>query len=95
MTIEIPGVTFDQYSALKEDGGYDVFCLLSNLSLLSATIMAGIDERDFIESVERSGWVGTCPQWIGYLPVVTLPSGDNLSPEQLGFMMETILLAKQ
>jgi hypothetical protein len=81
---------FDLYSLINLDGQIHVDQMLKDLSLLSAAIMAGIEEDDFIVSVSNTGWVGTRPEWNGYLPIVTLPRGSILALDQLGFMLESL-----
>lgn len=81
---------FDQYSVVMKEGEFHVMQILKDLDLNSAAITAGVEQDDFVESVTQTGWCGTCPEWTGYRPVVTLPRGGLLALDQLGFMMEAI-----
>jgi len=52
--------------------------------------LAGVEQDDFVESVSRTGWCGTCPEWTNYKPIVTVPRGAILALDQLGFMLESV-----
>jgi hypothetical protein len=82
---------FDQYSVTAEaNGDFYVEQILKDLDLMAASIMAGVTEQDFIQSVSNTGWCGTLPEWTGWLPVVTVPRGAILALDQLGFMLESL-----
>jgi hypothetical protein len=78
---------FDVYVVVSEHGELDVRKLCSDAGLIAAKAMAGVDDHDFIESVANEGWVGTCPEWTGFLPVVTTPCGAGLGLDQLEFIL--------
>jgi len=81
---------FDSYSVILVGNDYHVAQIGKNLNLMAAQILAGIEETDFIESVTQTGWVGSCPQWTEYMPIVTIPHKGRLALDQLGFMMESM-----
>src|SRR4249920_2380339 len=53
---------FDQYSVIRKDGDFHVEKILSNVCLVGACAMAGVEEYDFIESVAETGWCGSRPE---------------------------------
>ena len=81
---------FDMYSVVICDGEFHVAQLLKDMSLFTASVVAGVTQDDFVESVAHTGWCGTCPEWTGHKPIVTIPRGASLALEQLGFMMESL-----
>lgn len=81
---------FDQYSVAIKDGEFHVMQILKDLDLFAASIVAGVTQDDFVESICYTGWCGTCPEWTNYHPVVTVPRGGILALDQLGFMMESL-----
>jgi hypothetical protein len=86
-----PLLRFDQYTVVwKKSDGWHVTQLFKNLSWLSAEMVAGVEHIDFCMSMEHTGWLGTCPQWCGFKPVVTIPRGESLIPHHLDFIMECI-----
>lgn len=74
---------------------YHVVQLAKDVPTFLAQILAGVDGQDFTESVTNTGWVGTCPQWRNFLPVVTVPKDELLGVDQLDFMMDEIACKKQ
>ena len=85
-----PLLHFDQYSVKRVDGEWHVYQMFKNLSWLGAEIVAGVEHIDFCTSIEHTGWIGSCPEWAGFRPVVTIPRGDKLDIDQMAFMMEEI-----
>ena len=81
---------FDQYSVVIKGSEFHVEQLAKDLPLLIAVILAGIEQYDFVESVSRTGWCGTCPEWTNFKPIVTVPRGGILALDQLGFMLESV-----
>ena len=81
---------FDLYSVIEKENEYHVIQLSKGVPIVVAQILAGVTNQDFVESVANEGWVGTCPQWRKYLPMVVLPKGQRLGMDQLEFMMEEI-----
>lgn len=81
---------FDLYSVTTVEGEYHVAQILKDLDLMSACLVAGVEQDDFVESVCYTGWVGTCPEWTNHRPIVTVPRGGTLALDQLGFMMESL-----
>lgn len=79
---------FDVYVVVSEHGELGVRKLCSDAGLIAAKAMAGVSDTDFIESVANEGWVGTCPEWTGFLPVVTTPTDSGLGLDQLEFILE-------
>jgi|KBSSwiStaDraftv2_1062776.scaffolds.fasta_scaffold145562_4 hypothetical protein len=85
---------FDQYSVVYRHDEFHVEQILKDLDLMAASIMAGVEEDDFIQSVANTGWCGTRPEWVGWLPIVTVPRGAILALDQLGFMLESLEAGK-
>jgi hypothetical protein len=85
-----PILRFDLYSIVFKDKEWHVMQLFKNLSWLADEIVSGTDHVDFCKSVEYTGWVGTCPEWCGFKPVVTVPRGDHLDLEHIEFICEAI-----
>jgi hypothetical protein len=81
---------FDLYSVVMRNNEYGVIQLSKGVPIIVAQILAGVTNRDFVESVVNEGWVGTCPQWRNYMPMVALPRGELLGMDQLEFMLESI-----
>jgi len=81
---------FDLYSVVKRDREFHVIQLSKGVPIVVAQILAGVNNHDFVESVANEGWVGTCPQWRGFMPMVAMPKGDRLGMDQLDFMMESL-----
>jgi len=81
---------FDHYSVIRKDGEFHVEQLAKDTPLMLAVILAGIEQDDFVESVMRTGWCGTCPEWTDHNPIVTIPRGGILALDQLGFMLEVL-----
>jgi len=82
---------FDQYSVQPSKVGLQVVQLISNIDFVFAAVLAEVIQDDFEQSVFHTGWVGTCPYWLKYMPVVTIPQGDLLGEEHLDFMIESLL----
>jgi len=81
---------FDLYSVVKRDREFHVIQLSKGVPIVVAQILAGVNNHDFVESVANEGWVGTCPSWRGFMPMVAMPKGDRLGMDQLDFMMESL-----
>jgi len=81
---------FDLYSVVIKGKDYHVVQLSKGVPMVVAQILAGVTQHDFVTSVTNTGWVGTCPQWGKHLPIVTLPKGERLGPDQLDFMLESL-----
>jgi hypothetical protein len=81
---------FDIYIVKVVEGEWGVQLLCSDTPLIAAKAIAGVSDQDFIESVANEGWVGTCPQWADFLPVVTTAHGSGLGLDQLAFMLESV-----
>jgi hypothetical protein len=81
---------FDLYSVAWIDGEWHVLQIFKNLSWLSAQIVAGVEQIDFCQSIEYTGWLGTRPDWCGYKPIVTVPRGGVLDVDQVEFILESI-----
>ena len=79
---------FDVYTVFPSEDDFLVTQFGTNLPLIGAVALAGVHEHDFQQSVEHTGWVGTCPDWTYCLPVVTVPHQIRLGMEQLQFIAE-------
>jgi len=83
-----PNVHFDLYSVRHINGEWHVIQLFKNLSWLSAEMLAGVEHSDFCLSFEYTGWLGTCPEWCSFKPIVTVPRGTSLTVDQAEFILE-------
>jgi hypothetical protein len=81
---------FDVYSIVYKDKEWQLFQMFKDLSWLSAELVAGVDQIDFCRSIEYTGWLGTCPEWCGFKPVVTVPRGEKLDLDHIEFVFESI-----
>ena len=82
-----PLLYFDQYTVVWKEDQWQVIQMFKNLSWLAAELTAGCEATDFCTSIERSGWLGTCPQWNRFKPVVTVPRGESLDLDHIDFIM--------
>jgi hypothetical protein len=89
------GLKFDLYTVKKSDTGMELVELLVNVDLMFAVVSAGIDQHEFERSMTNTGWVGTCPGYTKYMPIVTVPHGEKLGLDHLDFMMESITGGKR
>jgi hypothetical protein len=85
-----PVLKFDQYSVKWEENGWVMYQLFKGVSWLAAEITAGTNHFDFCQSVEHTGWCGTCPEWTGWKPIVTIPMGEKIDIEHLDFILESM-----
>jgi hypothetical protein len=85
-----PSMHFDLYSVTVVENTWHVMQMFRNLSWLSAELLAGVEHTDFCASFEHTGWLGTCPEWHGFKPVVTVPRGERLDLDHIDFLMESI-----
>jgi hypothetical protein len=83
-----PILHFDLYSVKWIKDGWHVTQMFKNLSWLSAEMLSGAEHLDFCASLERTGWLGTCPEWHGFKPVVTVPRGEQLDIDHIDFILE-------
>lgn len=81
---------FDQYSVQPTQYGMQVVQLIMDIDLVFAIAMAGITVEEFEQSMTHTGWVGTSPDWLKNLPIVTVPKDERLGPDQLDFMLEVL-----
>lgn len=85
-----PTLLFDQYSVKLVDRDWHVYQMFKAVSWLSAEMLAGVEHELFCSSLEHTGWCGTCPEWAGFKPVVTVPRGELLDIEHIEFLMEEV-----
>ena len=83
---------FDQYSVRPTKRGMQVVQLLKGVDSLFAAVLAEITTEEFEQSVIHTGWVGTCPTWLGNMPLVTVPKDELLGMDHLDFMVEELQL---
>lgn len=83
-------IRFDLYSVVMKDKEYRVIQLSKGVPIVVAQILAGVNGHDFVESVSNEGWVGTCPEWRNFMPIVTVPKGELLGQDQLAFMLDSV-----
>jgi len=87
-----PVLTFDQYSVKLINKNWHVYQMFKDISWLSAEALAGVEHTLFCQSFEHTGWCGTCPEWAGFKPIVTVPRGEKLDLDHIEFLMEQIEL---
>jgi hypothetical protein len=85
-----PLLRFDMYSVVWKDGEWQLVQMFKDMSWLAAEIVAGVEHSDFTQSIEHTGWLGSCPEWCGFKPVITVPRGDTLGLDQLNFAVEIL-----
>ena len=85
-----PVMRFDLYSVVFKAGEWHRVQMFKGLSWLAAEVLAGVDEIEFCRSMENTGWIGTCPEWYGYMPVVAIPSGTSMGVDQVEFVLEEV-----
>ena len=88
-----PVLRFDVYVAVRWRGRLGAtrmqFAKMgNNLPHLGALLLAGVDEIDFNESLEHTGWCGTCPAYLDHRPVVIVMHGETVTKELYNFMDE-------
>jgi len=81
---------FDQYSVQPSKHGMQVIQLMKDVGFIFAVITAGISQREFEQSMEYTGWVGSCPGWLRHMPVVTVPKDQLLNVDHLDFIVEVL-----
>ena len=82
---------FDLYSVVRKGVDYHVIQLSKGVPTVVAQILAGVTNQDFVESVSNEGWVGSCPQWHHFMPIVTVPKGYRLGTDQLEFLIDSLV----
>ena len=85
-----PKERFDLYSVINIRGEWHAVQIFKDLSWLAAECIAGIDQADFCQSIEFTGWVGSCPEWCGFRPIVTVPRGDKLKYDHAAFLVDYV-----
>jgi hypothetical protein len=83
---------FDQYSVRPSLMGMKVIRLMENVDHVFAAVLAEVTQDEFEQSITHTGWVGSSPDWLRNMPVVTVPKGDLLSVDHLDFMLEVLEL---
>lgn len=85
-----PLLHFDLYSITMVDNEVHVVQMFKNLSWLAAELVAGVTNADFCQSIEYTGWLGTCPEWHKFQPIVAVPRGEQLDLDHIDFILECI-----
>lgn len=85
-----PLLRFDMYAPVWRRNKWELERMFTDMSHLGAQIVAGIELTDFIQSIEQTGWVGSCPEWYGFKPIITVPRGDKLDADHLEFAVESL-----
>ena len=81
---------FDQYSVRPSKRGMQVVKLIMGVDFVFAAVMAGVTQEEFEQSITHTGWVGTCPDWLKFMPMITVPENERLGMDHLDFMVEAL-----
>jgi hypothetical protein len=81
---------FDQYSIKLMGTHWTTYQMFRDVPMLVAEALVGVEPELFHQSLEYNGWCGTCPEWAGFKPVVTVQSGDKLDFDHITFLLEQI-----